>query len=218
MTSAGFPTSTRHATRSREAILKAATELFAEHGYVATTLEAVGARAGLSRGTPAYFYGSKPRLYEAVLTHGFTQAREALLQARREARQRGLAGQDAFRHDVESYVAFLVEHPDFVRLVEWEALGHGIRLQHAKPHLETVMAALEDIGEVFAQQLPPGYDLSQLLLSIAGLCWFPIAHRETLGRVLGLDPLDRAFIDSRTQHVVELVLHGVGGVPPAKED
>ena len=48
----------RNATRSRAAILDAAERLFAERGYDATSLTEVGAAAGVSRGTPGYFFGS----------------------------------------------------------------------------------------------------------------------------------------------------------------
>lgn len=213
----GLPTAKRHAERSRSAILKAATELFAENGYAATTLGDVGRRAGLSRGTPAYFFGSKEGLYRQVLGQAFSEARESLLGARRRAEDRGLKGEAAFRHALDAYIDFLVERPDFVRLVEWEALGHGAGLAETAPHHEMVLAALEDIGDALRDRLPAGFDITQLMLSIAGLCWFPIAHRETLGKVLAADPLSPKFVAARKRHVAELVLRGIGG-PGRREE
>ena len=61
------PERERNPTRTREAILDAAERLFAEQGYEATSLSQVGQEAGVSRGTPGYFYGSKADLYRAVL-------------------------------------------------------------------------------------------------------------------------------------------------------
>ncbi|NJL73405.1 MAG: helix-turn-helix transcriptional regulator [Candidatus Competibacteraceae bacterium] len=58
---------TRDAERSREAILSAAEELFAQKGYEATSLQEIGELAGVSRGTPGYFFGAKEHLYQAVL-------------------------------------------------------------------------------------------------------------------------------------------------------
>ena len=77
----------RNATRSRAAILDAAERLFAERGYDATSLHDVGAAAGVSRGTPGYFFGSKPDLYQAVLERAFAEVRDAV----RVGRARGLA-------------------------------------------------------------------------------------------------------------------------------
>ncbi|MFZ0040703.1 MAG: TetR/AcrR family transcriptional regulator [Solirubrobacteraceae bacterium] len=211
MTRKGLPHAGRDAFLSREAILRSAAELFAEHGYASTTLEDIGRRAGLSRGAPGYQFGSKDKLYAAVVSRVFSEARDALLLARDEAAEAELDGRQGFTYAVGAYIDFLASHADFVRLVEWEALGHGDGLRGASPHLDMVMAALDSIGEALAPELPAGFDLTQLMLSIAGLCWFPIAHRETLGRVLQVDPLDRSFIQARKQHVVDLVVHGISG-------
>jgi TetR/AcrR family transcriptional regulator len=208
---APLSTSKRHADRSREAILQAATTLFAEQGYASTTMQQIGTRAGLSRGTPGYFYGSKESLYGAVLERVFAQAGQALRRAREEADERGLSGEATFSHAIGAYIDFLVDRADFVRLVEWEALGHGRGLRKSSSHLDMAMAALQDMGEVLRDQLEPGFDISQLMLSIAGLCWFPVAHRETLGRVLAVDALHPEFVAARKRHVIGLVLNGIGG-------
>jgi AcrR family transcriptional regulator len=49
------------------AILQAAAELFAERGYVDTTMEQIGARAGFSAALIARKFGSKPGVIEALL-------------------------------------------------------------------------------------------------------------------------------------------------------
>src|SRR6476646_9612071 len=79
----------RNAARSRAAILDAAEKLFAEKGYDATSLSEVGAAAGVSRGTPGYFFGSKQELYDAVLERCFEEVRQAV----RAGRARAMASQ-----------------------------------------------------------------------------------------------------------------------------
>jgi len=71
----------RNPLRTREAILDAAEEVFAEQGYDSTSLQVIGTRAGVSRGTPGYFFGSKPDLYQAVLERCFGRARAAMRSA-----------------------------------------------------------------------------------------------------------------------------------------
>jgi AcrR family transcriptional regulator len=61
----------RNAPKTRIAILDAAEQLFAAKGYDATSLHEVGKAAGVSRGTPGYFFGSKAALYQAVLDRCF---------------------------------------------------------------------------------------------------------------------------------------------------
>jgi AcrR family transcriptional regulator len=72
-------TRARDAERSRAAILDAAERLFAERGLDASLGE-IGAAAGLSRGTPSYFFGSKEQLYAAVIERVFAD-RERIVAA-----------------------------------------------------------------------------------------------------------------------------------------
>jgi AcrR family transcriptional regulator len=57
----------RDATRSRELLLRAATELFAEHGFDRTTVREIADRAGVDAALIARYFGSKGGLYIASL-------------------------------------------------------------------------------------------------------------------------------------------------------
>ncbi|HLB20987.1 MAG TPA: helix-turn-helix domain-containing protein, partial [Solirubrobacteraceae bacterium] len=65
------PERLRDAQRSRRALLAAATRSFAERGYDGVSMSEIGHAAGLSRGAPGYFFGSKEQLYGAVLASVF---------------------------------------------------------------------------------------------------------------------------------------------------
>src|SRR5947208_16822690 len=71
----------RDADRSRRAILDAAEALFAGRGFEAVSLQEIGDAAGLSRGTPNYFFGSKEDLYVARLQRIFPDRAEATQRA-----------------------------------------------------------------------------------------------------------------------------------------
>jgi AcrR family transcriptional regulator len=53
--------------RTRARVVEAATELLVEHGYLATTIEAVAERAGVAVQTVYYVFGTKRALLAAVL-------------------------------------------------------------------------------------------------------------------------------------------------------
>ena len=78
---AGPERTARDAARTRKAILDAAEALFAERGFDAASLADIGRQAGVSRGAPNYFFGSKVNLYRAVL--------ERLIQAEHQAVEEG---------------------------------------------------------------------------------------------------------------------------------
>jgi len=60
------------AQRTRESVLVAAEVLFSEHGFDATTLDAIGDRVGIQGTAILYHYATKRELYEAVLDRMFT--------------------------------------------------------------------------------------------------------------------------------------------------
>ena len=59
------------ATKTRDAILEAAAELFADRGYEGATLRLIGSRAAVDPALISHFFGSKQGLFdEAVLEQG----------------------------------------------------------------------------------------------------------------------------------------------------
>ncbi|MDR7481555.1 MAG: TetR/AcrR family transcriptional regulator [Armatimonadota bacterium] len=199
----------RNPAATREAILDAAERLFAAKGYEGTSLGEIGRAARVSRGTPGYFYGSKERLYRAVLERALTAAREVLTQARARAATAGGAPEALLREAIGSYLAFLAARPTFVRLIEWETLS-GARFLGASPaHIGGLREALAVTQEELARGALRSVDPAHLLLSVMGLCWFPFAHADSLTRSLKLDPRTPAFLAARRAHIVDLLLYGL---------
>jgi AcrR family transcriptional regulator len=194
--------STRDAERSRAAILDAAEALFAERGFEATTLAAVGSAAGLSRGAPGYFFGSKERLYRAVLGRLFESSREALPTSSVDADLPG-----ALEESIGRLTAFLVERPSFLRILEWEALSRDSRLGGLPEHLVTLAVALLQPSEGLQLAGRPSVDPRHTVLSLISLCLFPHSH-PALVRDLGLDP-GPGFAEARARHITDVVLFGL---------
>lgn len=205
------PERTRDPDRSRAAILDAAERLFADQGYEATSLNQVGAAAGVSRGTPGYFFGSKLELYQAVLDRSFTEVREAV----REGRARALASNEdsetILAGAVSDYFDFLAARPNFVRLIEREALS-GSRLPEGAS-LSAGQEALAAISAELGLDDAPSGEAAQLLLSIISLCWFPLIHARTVAPAVGVGLENESLMEQRKRHVVALVLHGLRGTP-----
>ncbi|HEY8196778.1 MAG TPA: TetR/AcrR family transcriptional regulator [Gemmatimonadales bacterium] len=208
---AANPERTRNPDRSRAAILDAAERLFADQGYEATSLNQVGAAAGVSRGTPGYFFGSKLELYQAVLDRSFTEVREAV----REGRARALASNEdsetILAGAVSDYFDFLAARPNFVRLIEREALS-GSRLPEGAS-LSAGQEALAAISAELGLDDAPSGEAAQLLLSIISLCWFPLIHARTVAPAVGVGLENESLMEQRKRHVVALVLHGLRGTP-----
>ncbi|MCU0620503.1 MAG: TetR/AcrR family transcriptional regulator [Gemmatimonadales bacterium] len=196
---------TRNAARTRELVLDAAEQLFAERGYEATSLQEVGARAGVSRGTPSYFYRAKADLYRAVLERCFQQVRDAVRAGRERALRSGEPPEVVVEGAVGDYFDFLVARPHFLRLVEREALGDGPGAMGEVAQLAIGQEMLEAIASELGLDSAPSGDASQLLLSIISLCWFPLIHARTVAPLAGVDCVSPAALERRKRHVVALV-------------
>ncbi len=198
----------RDADRSRQTILDVAEQLFAELGYEAVSMERIGRAAGLSRGAPGYFFGSKVALYRAVLERMF-ETTELLVEETDRQLSRVPDGDldRALEIVVENLLEFLYERPMFLTLVQRESLRRTGVMQGSRAHLTLLRTALS-----IAQKLDwtsAASNPQQLLLTLLSLCWFPLANPPLI-RDLG-GQMDRPFLEARKRHVVALLKAGLRG-------
>lgn len=215
---AGSGGRSRDAARSRDAILDAAERLFAERGFDGASLEEIGAAAGVSRGTPSYFFGSKDGLYRAVLERVF-KAREAFLDERFEralaklpappAKPDQASLRAAIEEAVDAYSAFLATRPTFVQLVQREAVDSAKRMAAVRTGAPAVHHLLGEILERVSPSTASRQDVRHLLLTFVSLLFFPHGHASTLMKSLELDPRNARFARERNRHVVELLLSAI---------
>lgn len=195
---------TEAAEASKKAILDAAEALFAEKGYEATSFQEICDLAGVTRGLPNYFFGSKEQLYRAVLERTFAlPLSQTLIAFLREQAQRSESRTDeSLRVVIERIFDFLVTHPTFIRLTEWEALNNGRYLGGLPVFLNVLHEALRVLDEDLGWQK----ESEQFLIDLTALCWFPVAHANTFLKPLGVNAYDPDFLAKRKQHVITLLL------------
>ena len=201
----------RDLAASKEAILSAAEALFADRGYEGTSMQEIATGAGVSRGMPGYAFGSKRELYEAVLRRAFAQPRASAGEL--VAGLEGGNAEKAVRTAVEGYIDFLVEHPNYIRLLERAALDGDGELPEVAVGLEGLSDAVRAVTAVLEGAGVPAVDPRQVVVSAIALCFFPLAHDRTLLRPLGLDARDPRFLAERKAHVVDLLLSSLGAAP-----
>ena len=167
----------RDADRSRAAILDAAESLFASHGFDAVTMAQVGAAAGVSRGTPGYFFGTKDALYRVVVERAAATLRilAETLRVRDAAGTRAPA--ECVGEAVDAFLALLTTRASLVKLIDRE---NGI--VSGEPHAEALRDAMEGLGE----------DRDRVALVALAMCWFPVSHPGA-ARLLGVDPTAPGF-------------------------
>jgi AcrR family transcriptional regulator len=189
----------RDPERTREAILAAAEDLFARRGFEGTSLQQIGEAAGVARSTPAYFFGSKAALYDAVLVRVIARAQETMARAYAEGDE-APSVEDAVESYVGAAIDFLARDRNFVRLIQREALGEGSRVsQFFGRIVEEGIVALGPAAE------KAGITPERLVLDLTALCWYPFAHEHTLLPALGMKARDPDFLDDLKRHMGDLV-------------
>lgn len=196
----------RDAERSREQILDAAEQLFAERGYEATSLAEVGRRAGVSRATPGYFFGSKAELHRAVLERCFADVRRAVREGKERALASGQTAEVILAGAVADYATFVAARPNFVRLIEREALSDRTVLEGMPLRLAVWNEALSAFRQELGLDISDTDEAAHLLLSLVALTWFPIIHGGTFLKAVGLDPSRPDFAEHRRRHITTLLL------------
>lgn len=190
----------RDADRSRAAILDAAESLFAEHGYDAVTMAQVGAAAGVSRGTPGYFFGSKEALHQVVVGRAAATMRMLAETLRVRDAVGGRTPAERVSQTVDAFLSLLTSRASLVRLID-RADGAVA----GEPHAEALRDALEGLGP----------DRDRAALVALAMCWFPISHPGA-ARLLGVDPDAPGFAETwRTEVLSAIGLSGRAAAPVA---
>ena len=98
---------------NRAQILRAAIDEFAARGFKGASMDAIAARTNTTRALINYYFGSKEKVYLAVLEQVYAEIR----QAESELDLDHLPPADAVRRVVEFTFGYYLEHEGFVRLV-----------------------------------------------------------------------------------------------------
>lgn len=203
----------RNAERSRKAILSAAETQFAERGFDAVSLGQIASIAGLSRGTPSYFFGSKEQLYQAVLVQAFGDRDEATRDACQPLVTWASAGggtslRAPMSEAVDGYIEFLLSRPSFLRLIQREELAGGARLRSVPRESRAIEEAFEAVLSVADKRGLKAFSVADAVLVFVSLTFSPLTQRSTfmasLERDLGDPKIRRAHVRLTADQLLHL--------------
>jgi TetR/AcrR family transcriptional regulator len=193
------------ADQTRERILSAALELFAERSFEGATTRDIAARAEVTQPLLNYHFSSKDELWRAAVDGLFEMLTDALT-----AREEGLRGVDELtttRLVMREFIYFSARHPELHRIAMQEGKADSPRMEwlverHIRPLYDTTTARLErlvDLGKVPA--IAPAH-LYYILVG-AGPTIFVVAPE--CRRLAGFDPLDDEVIEAHADAVLTLL-------------
>ena len=193
--------------QTRRDIIVAAMKEFAEKGLAGARVDDIAARTRTTKPMIYYHFGSKEKLYAAVIEEAYGGVR---------SKEQGLHLDDlppesAMQRLVEVTFDHHAAHPEHVRLVCVENMerarhitGRPSLVQRNAIAIETVRALLER-GErdgVFR----PGINPWHLHLLITSFCFIRVSNRYTWNAVFEMDLWEKDDVARQRQMIVEAVL------------
>ncbi|MQY15224.1 hypothetical protein SRB5_54030 [Streptomyces sp. RB5] len=195
---------------SRERILAAATRLFAERGYDATSTRAIGEAVGLNIATVAYHVGGKPELYRAVMRRAHLTQRDVVVEALERLGACGSSPEEtraALLGFVDTYLTFCLNHPEVPALWMRRWLSEGVDLAEIEAEIAgPLIARVASVarGVLDRAGLGAGVDVEMLVFTIVFTThsFGQAGVIDATGQRVG--PRDLAILERFRRH-----LHGV---------
>jgi len=191
-------------------IVRAARQLFAQHGYDGTSIRAITEQAGVNLAAVTYHFGSKAGLYAAVVASvaGPLYERVTALATAPGAPEERLAG------ILEAYFEHFADHPDMPKLVIQQLFTNRPlppALREAMAGILTAIAGVIAAGQA-SGRLRPGPPLLHALSTLAQPIYFNIIR----GPMTEAGVMDLGDPDTRERivaHVTRFALAGLA-MPP----
>jgi TetR/AcrR family transcriptional regulator len=188
--SANRKSAARNPRESQERILDAALKEFAAKGFAGARVDAIARAARINKRMLYHYFGDKEVLFREVI--------------RRKMEKRAAWVASAPEDPTENlphWFQLACSDPNWVRLLEWEALQWGEGKVIAEEHRrEAYASALEHVKDLQSRGvLAADLDAGQLLLSMIALTTYPLAFPQVVRLATGLAPSDPEFKSRREQ-------------------
>ena len=188
----------RDAEQTRRRILDAAKAEFARKGLGGARVDEIAARSKSNKRMIYHYFGSKERLFTAVLEAAYT----AIRIAERKLKLDELDPEAAIRTLIEFTWNYYLANPEFLTLVNSENL-------HRARHIKT-SAVIRDISGPFVQMVKAildrgvakgvfrsGIDPVQLNITVAAIGYYYLTNRFTGSIIFDRDFMTRKNLDER---------------------
>jgi AcrR family transcriptional regulator len=185
----------------RQAILDAATDLFADRGFGAVSIQEIADAAGTHKTTVLYHFDTKEALYEAVLD----EALGLLAQGMGEF-MRGEFKRERVAYLIDQQQTFFAEHPALARLLARELLDSANPEAYLRRFVEPIylpaLRSLErSVQAGLIRPVDPALFIHDLHVQLIGyFCHRPLLERLRIG-----DPFSIDALIQRRNHLVDQI-------------
>lgn len=197
--------------KNEEAILAAAEDEFARHGFKGTSMGAIAQNAGLPKANLHYYFSNKPSLYKAVLGRILSRWDSALDTLTVEDDPA-----EALARYIRAKMEFSRRHPKASRLFALEVISGGDCLAEAfATHYRAWFGDRVKVLEAWiaAGKMDP-VDPVHLIFLLWGSTQHYADFASQICQVTGRARLAQEDFDAARDNLIRVVLKGCGLTPP----
>ncbi len=196
--------------RTRREILAAAMQEFAAKGFSGARVDAIAANTSTTKPMIYYHFGSKEKLYAAVMEEAYGGVRSTEQGLHLDALPPG----EAMRRLVEATFDYHAEHPDYVRLISVENIEKGRHISGRPSLVERNAIALDVVRNVLERgerngAFRSGISPWHLHFMISALCFMRVSNRYSMRAVFEKDLWDEADVPRQRRMIVDTILRYV---------
>ena len=184
----GRKPATRNPHQSQERILSAALKEFAAKGFSGARVDAIARRARINKRMLYHYFGDKEGLFREVLRRKIQERAEWMAAAPEDPVE-----------NLPRWFEMAARDPEWVRLLEWEALQWKDQPVIDEAHRREAFA--RTVARIQRRQaegfLSPHFDAAHLLLALMALAAYPLAFPQLARLATGLAVSDPAFQQQR---------------------
>lgn len=200
------PPRRRDAEATRARILAAATQEFARYGLAGARGDRVARAARSSERMVYYYFGSKEKLFRAVLEASYL----SLQQAEQSVHLDDLEPDKALDEFCRFVWRYYLEHPEFIGLVNTENLHRASHLKQSPQLTQLVVPIVALLQGLLARgeksgMFRSGIDPTELYISIAALGYFYLSNSATLSAVLGRELRAATHLDAHWRTSAQMI-------------
>lgn len=187
--------------------MQAAKKEFAKHGLGGARVDEIAERAKANKRMIYHYFGSKEKLFTAVLEAAYLDIRHAEQKLELDS----MPAEKALEHLVRFTWEYYLKHPEFITLVNSENLHRARHLKKseviavASRRFVSMVQRLLDRG-VQEGVFRPGIDATQLNITIAAIGYYYLTNRFTGTIVFERDLMTPEALEERLAFNLDTIM------------
>ena len=190
----------RRSELTKQKILQAAEEEFAEKGLYGTRVDEIAAKAGVNKRMMYVYFGNKDELYSMILKQVYS---------RLSVYEKSIEGITAIEILILKYYKFLNENPNFVKLALWENLNDS-KYFKSSGAADDAKRLLDILANILSDKKKDGavsedIDCMRMAAIMNSMCLSLYSDMHNMSCLLGKDLTGEAEIKKQADYICRII-------------